>query len=384
MAIKGVTDRPVIRRDGKIRGGFKDNNNNPVNTDHFVLVDSPQLIPTLGEKPVEIYFTVPFDDYNAIAPSDLRMYTKTELVCNGDGEHAAYMGTGEVPGVSQQQGSLNGRPVPRSRARLCQYKQCPDYVAGNCSEFIRLGMMIPQYSMGSWFDFENTSINALLNIIGAFDKCKLSNIHRGGKVSGEIFRLYKEKQSLPFENAKTGKRGRSDKDVVHMSHVPFHEYEAKFKEKCPPESWQALLAIRQMSVVVPTSAFQLEGPSPQAQLSGPQSIATHAAMVADPEAELAAVKERANHPGAAKVFEEISKLAGKENSEATRIATAKAFPDVGRMVDYLGKKITEYKKAAAASAAPAVQAAQATPVAALPPETVLPAAGEAVRAPGLL
>lgn len=381
MSIKGLTDKPVMRRDGKIRAGYKETKNGkevPVNCDHFLLHDSAQLIPVLGEKPKEIFFTVVSDDLNAVAFNELRMYTKTELICQGNGETAAYYATGDLPGVKQtpaifqEKDPITGkviseRTVPRSRERLCQYKQCPDYVKGACSEFIRLGMVIPHYSMGAWFDLENTSINGILNIMAAFEKARTMNFHKGRKISGEIFKLYKEKDSLPYES-RDGKKGRSDRDVVHMVHVPFSYYEEHYKGKCPPESWEALMALRGATLVINTAA--LPAPVEQAQLPAP-APALAGPLGVDPIAGETAIKERANHAGVSKLFDEIALLVGKTNTEELRIATARQFPDVNRLAAYLKKRIADGKKSKEQSA---VAAAPVDPtVHTPPPPVVMPA-----------
>lgn len=353
MSIYGLTDRPVIRRDGKIRGGFKETRNGkevPVNTEHFLLHDASQLIPILGEKPKEIYFTIYFDDINAVAPNDLRWYTKTDLQCVGNAQQAAYMGVNDVAGMRQEQGFLieknpDGSPrkvvYPRSRSRVCAWKACPEYIAGSCSEHIRLDMVIPQYGMGSLFTFENTSFNGLMNIVGALDKARLANMHRGGKISGEIFRLYKEEMSLPYENAKTGQRGRSDRHVVFMEHVKFEEYTAKFKGKCPTESWEALVALRTTSLMLPSQVMQITAPSEVAAL--PQTVEAPAILTQQASNE-DILKTRANAPEAAKLFEEIAALKGVSNTEEKRIATAKVCQDVQSMVNKLKAAIAKEKK----------------------------------------
>lgn len=395
MAIKGLTDKPTLRRDGKIRSGVKGENGYPVNTPFFPLHDAPQLMPILTDKPTEIFFTVYFDDINAVAPSDLRWYTKSELKCVGDGENAAYMGTNDLSGLTQQPGFTteimpdgSTRPMMwnRSKHRVCKYKSCPEYIAGECSEHIRLDMVIPQYSMGSLFTLENTSINGLLNIMGAFTKCRLGNFHRGGKISGEIFRLYKEKVSLGFENAKTGQRSRSDRDVVHMEHVPFTEYEKNFKDKCPSHSWEALLALRGAQHLLLPSSGNFAIPALEDQgvqriaLPPPTALAEAAAL--PPQNDDAIVKERANHPSAVPLFEELAKLRGVENSEDKRMGAARGCGDVQKLVDRLKAAIAgEKKKQKEAAAAQVAQAPVTPPVGEAKTPEVMPPAPAAPAAP---
>jgi len=343
--IIGLTDKPVIRRDGKIRAGIKNDKDYPVNTPYFVLHDAAQLIPVLGEKPTEIYFTVYFDDINAVAPTDLRWYTKSELVCMGNAETAAYFGMGDLAGLRQKNAELRTRnpdgaytsvTIPRSRERICAYKTCNDYIAGKCSEHLLLDMVIPHHSMCSLFTLESTSIYALMNIISAFQKTQTG---RGGKISGEIFRLYKDKMELSFEG-KDGKKSKSEKDVIFMSHVPFDKYAGMYKDKCSVEDWQALMALRSSGTRVHMP--HLAGPDEALALAGGVS---HAASLPAPDVnDDEEIKKIANHVAVMPLFDEIAQLLGKENTESARVATARNSPGVDRLMSYLKVKITELKK----------------------------------------
>jgi hypothetical protein len=356
--IKGLTDSVVFRRDGKIRAGAKDEKTGyPKNFSHFLLHDAPQLIPVLGEHPTEIFFTVHSDNLAQVFQPDLRWYTKSELVCKSMhdyvdpttqanmGSVAAFFKVGqEVAGLTQRQ--FPG--IARSRVRQCSYKACPDYISGNCGEHMFLNVIIPQYSMGALFTLDSTSINAVINVMSAFQKAAL---RYQGKLAGQIFRLFKKQVPINFPN-KDGSTSKRDTDVVHMEVVSFAEYEAKFRDKISPEDWEALQFIRSGTRLVAVTGTEqpLLGTqeTPQALLEASQEASptletplTKAAAQSDEEA----IKERANSPAVAKFFAEIAHLTGKENSEEMRIATAKHFPDVQRLVDYLKGRIKEAKKA---------------------------------------
>ena len=347
MAIKGLTDSGKLRRDGKIRAGRKKElgggRSVPENLDHFLLHDAPGLSTVLGDTPKEIFFTVGSDNPAVAAQSDLRWYVKSELVCMGDGEKAAYMANGDHPGVSSV-------PVPgmRARQRTCGYKACSDFVAGNCSEHILLDMVIPQYSMSSIYTLENTSIIAVLNIDSALKKvCR----GRMGKIAGEIFCLYKDKQNVKFLNTKDGKNSSRETDVVNIRHVPFEIYEKEFRSKIKDEDWKVLMFWRGMAPgkidgllqIAESVTTQLDGPTQQ-QLASPP-----ARSLPDPQAQEEALKVRANAPEAAPWFEKAAKVSGKPNTEEWRIATAKHFPTTGVMIEGMKKRIKELEKAASES-----------------------------------
>ena len=75
MGIIGLTDKPIFRRDGKIRAGRK-NGNNLENLDHFLLHDAPALEPVLGKTPTEILFTIHSDDPNDFLKAEILLTAK--------------------------------------------------------------------------------------------------------------------------------------------------------------------------------------------------------------------------------------------------------------------------------------------------------------------
>lgn len=322
--IHGLTDKITFRRDGKIRAGYREEGGKMVNTTHFLLHDAEQLIPVLTDKPTEIYFTVHSDDPNGFFQDSLRWYTKSELVCVGDGRSAAYMGLGDVPGVSQTKHPV----MPKSRVRTCLYQTCPQYVEGRCGEHFFLDMIIPQYSMGSVFTLDNTSKIAILNVNSAIHKGILAS---GGKLSGQIFRLYKKEIAVGYTDVEKGKRYNSDKAVIHMDYVPFEVYERTFKAKISADNWAALMGLRSRETrfVQSQAADPLPAPEVRQALPSPEKQ----------NQEAVELLERANHPSVVELIEKLATLSGTPNSEENRVKFARAFADVKTMVDYLQKKI---------------------------------------------
>jgi hypothetical protein len=344
--IRGLTDNSRLRRDGKIRAGFKDDRDIPRNSPHFLLHDAPQLIPVLGEKPTEIYFTFYDDDRMKVASDNLRYYTKSELVCQSDPsgmtDKAAYFGAGDVPYVKQTPAQFasfkaNGKhdviEIPRSRERVCMYRSCPDYQAGKCSEHLFLDMIIPHYSMASLFTLENTSITAVLNIDSAIKKAQL---RYAGKLSGQIFKIFKKKDKIKFQDPKTGKKNERDTDVVDMTVVAFDEYMSIYKDKIRQEDLDALMSLRSRQFVffnTPTLTG-METPQIEAPNATP-------ALAAD---ENTLLKEKANSEILAPIFAEASSVLGIENTEANRIKMIRAKPDIKECADYLKGRIRDKKK----------------------------------------
>jgi len=393
MPINGltVTDSFIPRRDGKIKSGIKDPATGyPKNLPHFALHDAPQLVPILGDKPTEIYFTVNSNNIQKFFRDDLRLYSQNQLVCKSMHNHvdpktgqsmgsvAAFFKVGlEVPG-------LTANPFPgmsKAFERKCLYRSCPDYIGGKCSEHMFLDVIIPQYSMLSIFTLDNTSINAVMNALSAFYKAFDGY---GGRLKGQIFRAYKKKVGINFPD-KQGNLSKRDTDVVHIENINFADYEKMFRDKIDPVNWATLLQWRAGTFAAPeerqllpeaTGVPLLESGDPdvEAFVDQPTKEAispTKPVSVTQTQSTDDAIRARANDPSVAPLFAEIALLLGKENSEENRFTTTKAFPDVGRLVTYLKGRIKELKKAAKA----APKAPEAKPQAApTPPPPATPSA----------
>lgn len=360
--IIGLTDTAIIRRDGKIRSGYKEGNK-LINTDHFLLHDAPGLASSIGEeKPTEIFFTVHSDNLDEVLKSSLRWYNKNELVCRSyheKGPVAAYFSMNETEGVSQ-------RPLPgimNSRERLCRYQECVQYKQGLCSEHMFLDIMVPQHSMGAVFTFDNTSLKGLQNAYSVFHKAK---IRYGGKLAGQIFRAYKADDHGSYVNKNTGQKVKTDIKVLQFEVVDFSWFEANYGQKIKPDDWNALLALRsqhaiglaQLSAPPVDEEMVLKAPGNLAALTAPQEPTDNGDNSVDPaaaaaEREYQAQLAKADDPAAAAVFEEIAKLTGRENNLDVRLATAKNFPNSQKMIEYLQGKIREIKKSQQPAAGPA-------------------------------
>ena len=360
--IKGLTDSRVApRRVGKIRAGYKDDAGGALkNPKHFLLHDAPQLIPVLGESPEEVYFTAIDHNFRTFAREDLRSYTRSELVCLGDGETAAYFSNGDAKNLRQ-------RPHPmynNSRERLCQHKMCPDYVSGNCTEHLFLDVAVPQYSMGALFTLDSSSLYAVINVIGTLQTV---DKNYNGFIGGQIFRLYKQDVDMSYQNPKTGKKSKSARPVVHIEHVPFHQYEAKFRDQISDENWFALVNLREEAAFLAAKArmdrnrelatminslgapqvnYQqafapVQETAPQATLPAP-AVAEPTLLSTNPDED--ALYARANDPVVVALFDELAVLRGRQNTEEARLNTAKMVGSVQDMVDWLKKTIAADKK----------------------------------------
>jgi len=353
MAIFGLTDRITFRRDGKIRAGTRDEASGKMeNSPHFLLHDAPQLIPVLGENPTEIYFTAYTDNATEFFRDDLRWYSRNELLCVGDGRMAAYKSFNDVPGLKQNQHPRD----PKARERTCLYKNCPQYLEGKCGEHFFLDMVIPQYSMGSVFTLDNTSVFAVINISSAIQKATLAT---GGRLAGQIFRLYKKVIPVNFTDVAKAKKFNRDQAVIHMDYVPVEYLPQKVKDGISADNWAALMGLKNgttrlnVSLPAPDAAAQLAAPEAHQSLPSPD----------DQRKEEDALRERANNATVVKLLDELSALTGVPNSEENRIKLARGVtpPTVEGMATYIRGRIQKAKKDKATeseTAKPPVAAAQ--------------------------
>jgi hypothetical protein len=351
--IIGITDKPLLRRDGKIRAGKKEGNK-LVNTDKFLLHDAEELAGILGEETPEIYFTVHSDNPADFMKSDLRWYNASQRLCmsmhnapdeNGNpmGSVASYEGVGpDVSGLQQRQFPR----LQRSRVRTCNYKSCPEYVSGKCTEHMFLDVIVPQCSMGAVFTLDSTSINAILNAHSTFTK---AYTRYGGKLSGQIFKMYKKPGEIQYQK-QDGSTGKRDAPMVYFDMVNFDKYEADFKAKIRPEDWEALMSIRNRTAFAAPLALPPVDEVAQIGSSQQSGMPQIGMSQEDP------VKLRANDPAVLPLFVELGALMGKEPTEDLRMATVQNFPSVPEVVKYLKNKI---KAAKAGQAKPATAADKA-------------------------
>jgi len=376
--IIGLTDKPVIRRDGKIRcgtgpktGGFK-------NSPHFLLRDAEQLIPVLGAEPTEIFFTFHSDNPSEVAKIDLRWYSQTKLLCQSMhnttdktkpiGQWAVYRGQNEVPGMTQE--PYLG--LARTRKRQCDYKGCAQYQTGDCGEHLFLNIMIPQYSMGSIFTLDSVSILAVVNALGLFEK---AGTQHGGKFSGEIYRMFKKEVESEFFDTNAGKDVKRKQLVVQFAQVNYQDYITRFGNKISPENMHALEALRARGHVGNRSIYSLA--SDLSRQQEPLALVDHSfeedlealpspEQVSAPLTPLGggddkAIKDRGNHPALAALFVELSTLAKVDNSELNRYNVAKTVNSVENLATYLKAKIAEHKKRLALKEGPVVSPHSHTP-----------------------
>jgi hypothetical protein len=276
-----------------------------------------------------------------------------------------------------------------ARIRRCEHFNCPDFQKKLCKEDTFLTIAVPQLSMTSLFKYESRSIYTLNTLRPALHKAMLESLRRqftagtpgAGGTKGEIFRMYKFLDEVPYTDPKTQKTFKGKKHVVYIEHVPFSEYETKFKEKIKDEDWAMLNYLRSLPPRAsfldlfgddPTNVLVGSGSRPQQQvaLATPQPVAALTGPAESPQAQEDAAKTAANDPTLVQLCQELSDVNGgtPPNTEENRMKLVSKM-SVPKAVDYLKERIRTSKKAKP------VQDVIQTPVTKSVEAQVLPAGG---------
>ena len=166
--IKGISDRILLPRLGKIRLGIKQETHYGTSmlipTDHFVCPDEVKKV--LGGKPKELRIMFPTEDKEQWASQYLRRYSDSlQLVCRGDGEKAVAhygMRVAEVDPASSAQ---------HLKEIACDPLTCGYYRSGDCRRVMKLQFLLPdcpgfgvyQLDTGSFYSIRN--VNSALTFI---------------------------------------------------------------------------------------------------------------------------------------------------------------------------------------------------------------------------
>jgi len=167
MAIKGISERRRLPRQGKIKIGEKvqkENRNGkmveyPVALDHFKVPEEVAKI--YGQDPKEIDIIFPVNDLEQIFPQYMKKYGKVGLHCKGDGE----TGTAMIDGEMVERACDPDDPWCKG----CQPKGTLSYIVPKVSS-----MRVYQTTTGGWNSIVN--INSSLDMIRGMTGGKIAFI----------------------------------------------------------------------------------------------------------------------------------------------------------------------------------------------------------------
>jgi len=168
MAIKGISERRRLPRQGKIKIGEKvqkENRNGkmveyPVALDHFKVPEEVAAI--YGQDPKELDIIFPVNDLEQVFPQYMKKYGKVGLHCKGDGETGTAMIDGEM--VERE-----CNPDEDPWCKGCMPKGTISYIVPKVSS-----MRVYQTTTGGWNSIVN--INSSLDMIRGMTGGKIAFI----------------------------------------------------------------------------------------------------------------------------------------------------------------------------------------------------------------
>lgn len=198
MAIKGITEKRVIPRLGKIRLGIMAPSKNgtathPVNIDYFVV--PPEVQAVYGEKPTKLDIVLPSEDMSIVFPQYLKRYTYNALACKGDGVKAmeTVVETGEV------------------REIACDPDVCQYYQSKKCKALASLMFLLPSVpGMGVW-QMDTTSYYGMVGINNSLELIRTML----GRISGIPLELRRVKRTIMTRDG--GKQVKRDIETVEVN-----------------------------------------------------------------------------------------------------------------------------------------------------------------------
>jgi recombination directionality factor gp3-like protein len=218
MPITGLTDDIQPRFFNRIRLGVEeemsgtDKNGNqktkPVNTDHFVIEEAPEVEAVYGKNPKELH--VMFYSYN----KDLTMPTWNKfydasgmLLCRGTGWSAQKPGVAawrahqikNVPDLTAEPGDIDN-----SFKRLCKGKDCIHFGKTGCRRVSQIRFMLPLVNPLAVYEVTTGSINTMLDIGSILDSLGNMPVPKLGFVNPvyKIFKVAQKKGKLDDNNKK--------------------------------------------------------------------------------------------------------------------------------------------------------------------------------------
>jgi hypothetical protein len=155
--VPGLVDESRMPLGGKIRLGYKEPSKKtgkeyPVQADHFVLTDVPEIAAVFGEKPTELEVLLPHRDPEEIMPVAFERWNQANiLMCTGNGIEAD-----ERPEKGKE---WVARTCPCSAAE-------PDEKGKKaCSIKARLRVILPTVNVGEVYTIETGSRTSINNVM---------------------------------------------------------------------------------------------------------------------------------------------------------------------------------------------------------------------------
>lgn len=195
MPIKGISEKVLLPRLGKIRLGVKiegKESSYPKAVDYFVCPSEVEAV--FGEKPKELKIMFPTEDPSQWASQYYRAYSSSRgLVCKGDGEKAIAM-------VDRESGEVVQRETKATALQemACSPDVCEAFKKKQCRPVMNLQFLLPEVpGLGIW-QLDTSSFHSIRNINSSVALIK--------GLLGRISMVSLQLRVVPLEVAPDGKK----------------------------------------------------------------------------------------------------------------------------------------------------------------------------------
>jgi len=356
MPIKGITDKKVLPRLGKIRLGIKKTAKSgkeyPDETEYFVLNPLEEILDKAGnvtgtreneyikkliaeletDKPHEIEIALPVDDLSLVADPYMKWWAgnvkkkKSTLRCKGDGEYATYKGQDSVEGLNDP--SIPEHIKEKGFNRVCNKDSCPQAVSGLCKPNMNFMFVIPGCSLFGVFQIDTTSFQAMQAILSSLDVARNALKLKGiTSLAGVPLMLYRERR----DNTHGG--------VNYIMKVRVKEARLEEEIKLLQERKASTLALSGVNYEIEMPVLEepnydllpksTHGRAQTGELEPPSE-----ATVSDADLETWITDSEADQR-----FKALGDLKGIEVTKAKKLATARKFQNKDGLLAYLNQQL---------------------------------------------
>ena len=315
MPIKEFQERRRLPVIGKIRLGTRKQNSAgkeyPTETPYFVLTDAPDVAKVYGNEPTSLEVMFPSDDLNQVIPHWYKWYSGGVKNKDGDiiGGKLNCYGDGDIAHHVARRDPVT-RIVP---TRTCAGENCPDWKDAKgvqqCKAAMSVYVILPRVSLLGLYQIDTTSKAAIQNFVNQMYTLK----ETWGTFRRNHFVIYRDPTMMTFIDNK-GQEQRREHFILRV----------RPDESFPVEYGAALQdrvrALINGTIVMPSEQQLIEAP-----MEDHYALETTALEAPPSKTPVAGIEAIANDPELSPLFEELTSLKGKQNTEKMRLLTARKF-----------------------------------------------------------
>ncbi|HEV8525663.1 MAG TPA: hypothetical protein VGQ71_14305 [Terriglobales bacterium] len=221
----------IIRLGAKVRG---QNGEHPVDFDHFVMTDAPDLVPAYGASPTALFIYLPFATIDENLKAFHELWKASGCVCRGDGEYIV-----DLIGADGHKVIRDSRVVRSYTENDIEYQKddtakCPGLDhnlyprCADCKPSAILIVMVrdpqrPDQLVGDrlvYYQIRTHSFYNIQNLTGQLAYAAQITERMGRDLRGIPMVLRRVAHDLPYTDAKSGQRKTTTKHLLDLEFDP--------------------------------------------------------------------------------------------------------------------------------------------------------------------